>query len=434
MKTLLIAIALFGHIDATNAQNTTGKNLGDFNAIEVDTKANITLIQSDSDLVSADSQGGIGLSSAKVKDGTLIIHSSGNKDYIIKVKHLTNIDARDASVIKSQNTLTGDKLKIVLSDASSAHINVATKYVAANVKDASTLKLSGTTDSLNVSASDASIIQASDLKADYVTAMAHDAGVVKVWANKKIAARATGSGVISYKGDPAEKSISTDNVGVVKTDKGTTVSSDNDSDNNNDSTSMTHSHNFGDGFIGFGFVLGPDNNGGRIKYGKSREFNFGFGGGYKFFKWNGIGADIYYKSTGYYLVQDSTKIMPDNTLHSSEKIAFNNFGGLVFDRFFIGKMFFDGGFYYDWTFHTRHVSWDNHSGSANLSSSTKTIDRQLVFANPSAYGLTFRFGSQQGFCFYFNYRMSNLFKQAAGSIAGPPEMPPYTLGIDLGGF
>ncbi len=199
--------------------------------------------------------------------------------------------------------------------------------------------------------------------------------------------------------------------------------------NSTDSTNGIASHKMRDAFIGGGFVLGKSNSGSSIIYGESREFIVGVGIGYKFVKWNGIGIDIYYKSTGFFLKQDSSKTLPNNILHNSEKVSFDNIGGKVFDRFYFGKVFFDGGFYLDWDFYTKHIAWDNFTVANNAGgSSTKTIDRQLVFTNPTNYGLTFRIGATTGIAIFFNYRMSNLFKSGTSY----SELPVYVLGVTFG--
>jgi hypothetical protein len=196
--------------------------------------------------------------------------------------------------------------------------------------------------------------------------------------------------------------------------------------------SPSPSKGFGDGFIGLGFVLGKSDEGDKVKSGQSREFIVGLGGGYKFVSWNGIGLDAYYKYTGYYLVQDSNKILPNKVQHGSEKISFDNVGGLVFDRFYIGKFFLDGGFYFDWAFVTKHVAWDYFSApNSNGGTSTQTSDQQLVFLNSTNYGLTFRLGSVDGLYLYFNYRLTNVFKRDAALFYSLP-LPPYILGAVIG--
>jgi hypothetical protein len=182
-----------------------------------------------------------------------------------------------------------------------------------------------------------------------------------------------------------------------------------------------------DAFLGFGFVLGTSNKGATVNLGQSREFVVGVGLGRKLVKWNGLGIDLYYKSTGFYLKQDSTKILPNNVQHKDEKISFDNIGALVYDRFYIGSFFVDGGFYFDWTFYTKHITWDNYPGS--YGSTVKVIEKQLNFTNMDNYGLTFRAGQAKGVSLYFNYRLSKLFKGASTSYIAYPELPVYVIGI-----
>jgi hypothetical protein len=185
-----------------------------------------------------------------------------------------------------------------------------------------------------------------------------------------------------------------------------------------------------DGFIGCGFILGGDNTGAEVIYGQSREFIIGAGIGHRWIKWNAIGIDIYYKSTGFYLQQDSQKVLPNNALHQSEKISFDNLGGLVFDRFYFGSWFIDGGFYFDWTCYSKHITWDDYSFS--YGSTVKTIEKQLNFVNANNYGLTFRGGSANTVSLYFNYRLSKLFKGASSSYIAYPELPVFVAGIIIG--
>jgi hypothetical protein len=197
-------------------------------------------------------------------------------------------------------------------------------------------------------------------------------------------------------------------------------------------TGNSYQKTMGDGFIGFGFVLGSSNAGAKVNYGESREFIVGIGSGYRFVKWNGLGLDLYYKSTNYFLAQDSGKILPNNTLYKSEKITLDNFGGLAFDRFYFGKFFIDGGFYFDWTFYTKHTTWNNNYAFA-FGSVTKVIEKQLDFTNSTNYGLTFRLGKTQGLSFYFNYRLTKVFKDISPQGFSYPDLPIYVLGITIGG-
>ena len=198
-------------------------------------------------------------------------------------------------------------------------------------------------------------------------------------------------------------------------------------------STAVYDHRIPDVFGGFGFVIGNSNAGAKINYGESRELFLGFGGGWLITKWDGIGFDIYYKSTSFYLAQDSGKTLPSKDIHQSEKLTFDNFGGRVFERIYMGKFFVDVGPYFEWTFFTKHVTWDSYSFS--FGNTTKVTERQLNFTNPTSYGFIFMAGKNLlGPVIYFNYRLSNLFKSPSSQGIFYPELPKYVIGITLGIF
>ena len=441
MRIILSATLLLTCLNTITAQNIQRINTGDFTTIEANAHISATVIQSDSNYISIESKAPV-TAGIKVEahNGVLVLgdiarmYRPSGSHIIVYAKNLESIIAKDGSSIKSESNIKADNVKIIAEDASNINLTLTAKNVQVTAKDASTVRLTGSTDDITIAASDASTIKAYTMKAGSASVVATDASDVRILVENKVVAKASESSDIHIAGNPAQKSTSTDDNGMIKMDAtGEMTSNDNDSTSACDTAeyNCSNQHTFSDGFIGFGFVLGSSQKGADIRYGRSREFNFGVGGGYKFFDWNGIGADLYYKSTDFFLVQDSTKILTGNTQHASEKVSFNNLGGLIFDRFFIGSFFLDGGFYYEWTFHSKHVTWDNHlSGSE----STKTTDRNLSFVNPTNYGLTFRIGRTEGFSFYFNYRLSNLIKSDPNSLVATPQLPQYTLGVNIGGF
>ncbi len=440
MKTLISITSLVALTVALHAQSSEKRNLGTFTGIDIRDAGSVTLIQSDTDDITVNSKGDIKLITTKVEDGVLKIRSNSGVTCDVRIHDLKSISAHDAAVVKSQNTLKVSALNIKESDASNIDLDLNAGSVTAVAKDASVLKLTGTASKFDALSSDGSSIKTTELKADTVTASASDGGVIKTWAVNKITAKASDGGVVNFKGTPTVKNVNATDGGAVKSDDGTTISQEGDAtESDNDDSTATSSgsmnHHMNDAYMGFGYVAGPEHAGARVKYGRSREFDWGYGGGYKFCKWNGIGMDVYYKSTDFFLEPDADKVLPNPIIHDAEKLSFNNLGGLVFDRFYFGKFFLDGGFYYDWIFWNRHVTWDNYSNGDNASSSsTKTIDRNLSFIKSTDYGLQFKLGTKNGVALYFNYRLSNLFKPVSGSATGLPELPPYVLGINFGVF
>jgi len=439
MKKLICITASLAFLANAEAQYVSKKNVGDFNAIEISSAVRINLIQSDSNYVTLSSKDSIKkVPKMEVKGSTLEISSLFHGTIDVHVKNLTSLRVSDAARVESKDTLKADNLTVHVSDAGRADIWLNAKYIKARANDAGNITLSGSTDSLEVKVSDASHINAFLLRANGVSVVSSDGSNADVWAVKSVSARATDGSNVHIKGSPAQKQTSASDGGSVKmVDTGEETTLENSSGDNSfvkmgkDTNGKKQIVITGDAFIGGGFVLGGSN-GAAIKYGNSREFMVGFGGGHKFCKWNELGLDVYYKSTGYFLNQDSGKSFPDAAHHQAQKISFQNFGGLIYDRFFFGhKTFLDGGVYGDWTFHDKLITWDNTIPNV---ASVKTTDRNLGFVNPTNYGVSVRFGSTKGLSLYFNYRLSKLFQNLPAPAAAYPQLPVYVVGVNIGGF
>lgn len=440
MKRVICLVALLGFLINAEAQYIGKKGLADFNEIEISGVSNVNLFPSDTNYILVHSIDSLvdGLH-AHIKAGVLYITSGFKGD--LYAKKVVAIRTTDVSTLACKDTLKGGTLKLIASDASCMNILVNSNTVAARSKDASQINLAGFTNLLEAKSSDASHINGYKLKSLGVTAVASDGSSQELYAENSIEANATDGSNINVKGSPKQKNTSASDAGsVTMSDIGEQAIPDNGKhsmDKLLDDDSIFGKNNekhveVNDGFIGGGFVTGGSQAGAPVKYGASREFIVGGGWEYKIFKWDGIGVDVYYKSTDFYLNEDSAKTFPNKTLHDQEKISFQNFGGLVYDRLHFGKnIFLDGGIYGDWAFHSKYITWDDNTSDA---SSTKIIQRNLSFVNPLDYGLTFRFGSTEGLSIYFNYRLSNLFQNTPASSPAYPELPAYTIGINIGGF
>ncbi|HTA27519.1 MAG TPA: head GIN domain-containing protein [Bacteroidia bacterium] len=440
MKKLICIAASAAFFINASAQQTVKKTLEDFNAIEVNSAARVNLIQSDSNYVILTSKDPV-MKSPKIEvhDGVLRITGSpfrGTMD--IHVKSINSITASDAVRITCKDTLKSDKMIVHASDAGRIDVLVHAHYIRVRAHDAANVTLAGTTDSLEVKVSDASHVNGYSMRANGVNVTSSDGSNADVWATRSVNARATDGSNVHVKGSPPQRNTSASDGGSVKmvdTGEETTLENSNGNDNfmkmESDSGGKKSLSMNGDAFIGGGFVTGGSN-GVAVKYGNSREFMVGFGSGHKFSKWNELGLDVYYKSTGYYLSQDSGKSFPDRGQHQAQKISFQNFGGLVYDRFYFGRhIFLDGGVYGDWTFHNKIVTWDDNVPNV---SSVKSTERNLSFVNPTNYGVSVRFGSTKGLSFYFNYRLSKLLKNADSYGDAYPQLPAYVFGLNIGGF
>lgn len=86
-------------------------------------------------------------------------------------------------------------------------------------------------------------------------------------------------------------------------------------------------------FASLNWAVGPEQPGAAILIGQS--FNFRIGAQYKrkITSWFSIGVQLAYSTEDFYLSQDSSKILPDTLLHSSEWFNLQNFVAGGFLRF-----------------------------------------------------------------------------------------------------
>lgn len=437
MKKVICLIAsaiVFVHAEA---QYTNNKSVSDFNAIEVSAATHVKLMQGDTNYVSLSSKdSNTKMPKMEVVGGVLKINSSfHNGQIVVHVKNIKSIKVNEAARVTCLDTLVAHNLTIHVSDAGKAVILVHAKNIYVRGADASNIVLAGTADSMELKATDASHIVADELKTLVSQVRSADGSEADVWSINSIDANATDGSSIHIKGTPTRKNTSASDGGSVTMDAtGEEIVPREDAiveldtaKNGKKKLVIT-----GDAFIGGGFVTGGTQAGAPVKYGASREFIMGFGWEKKIVKWDGIGADLYYKSTDFYLSEDSAKTFPNKVLHQQEKISVQNFGGLLYDRIhFSRKLFLDGGIYGDWAIHSKYITWDANTPGAE---STKIIQRNLGFVNPLDYGLTFRFGYAQGLSLYFNYRLSNLLQNGPALEPAYPKLPGYVIGITLGGF
>jgi hypothetical protein len=432
---LIASVSFFGNLQA---QYLMEKNPGNFNGIEISSAARVNLFQSDSNYVTLLSKNSLEkVPRMDVHGGVLEIASLFSGTINVYVKNISSIRVSDAARVTCKDTLKADNLIIHVSGAGRADILAQARIIKARANDAGFITLSGTADSLEVKASDAARVNGASLKVNGVRVVSSDGSSASVWAVKNIEANATDGSSVHIKGVPVQKNTSASDGGSVTMDNTGEETNQFNSTSKpmrdaSDSGSPSKSkHNYGTVLVGMGFVTGSTNTGAPVRYGRSREFILGYERGKNLLKWDMIGFDIYYKSTDYFLHEDSSKTFPSKILHQAEKISFQNFGGLIFDRVIIGKkLFIDGGVYGDWAFHSKYITWDNNVPST---SSEKNTFRNLSFVNPLDYGLTFRLGSfKNGMMVYFNYRLSKLFQSTVTPAPAYPEIPAYVLGVCIG--
>ena len=90
-------------------------------------------------------------------------------------------------------------------------------------------------------------------------------------------------------------------------------------------------------YLGYGLVASPGSAGSEIRYGMSSDITLGYRYKRKLSQFYSIGMDISYHLTTYRLKQNSTKRLPNDSLHDKEQLIFHNVGFGIYNRFNYGK-------------------------------------------------------------------------------------------------
>ena len=151
----------------------------------------------------------------EVKDGKLVIKvrkgvnlrpSSWKKGmgiYItVPVKDISSVTLSGSGDIVGKTTLKADQFKTSMSGSGDISLSIEANKVEATMSGSGDINLDGRTKDLNVQISGSGDIKAYDLEADYVSAQVSGSADVKVTANEVLKARVSGSGDISYRGNP----------------------------------------------------------------------------------------------------------------------------------------------------------------------------------------------------------------------------------------
>ena len=201
---------------------------------------------------------------------------------------------------------------------------------------------------------------------------------------------------------------------------------------------------FSHSYIGLAFAVGPDLPGSRINYGKSFEFTIGQRTKWRVNNFYAIGLDMIYHVNSYSLKQEKDKLLPNDSIHSREKIKFHNIGLGFYNRFNYGKRgnymgnFVDVGMQFDVPFAASITSKDdlNLAGQNNgRVETTKTT--KLRFLTDYNYSGYLRLGFNK-VVVTASYRLSDLFRSDPtlftkynNGLSKYPELPVLHIGIQM---
>ncbi|THV58719.1 DUF2807 domain-containing protein [Flagellimonas alvinocaridis] len=225
MKKLITLTLAFCSVIATNAQ--WGKRIyGDGNVVTIERSVGnyeeVALAGwFDVDLVSGN-EGELTLEGesnllehikTEVKNGTLLIKvekgvnlkpSSWGKGIriTVPVESINSVTLSGSGDIVGKTTLVTDRFSTRISGSGDISLTVEAKSVDAALSGSGDITLTGKTTDLDIQVSGSGDVKAYELDADFVTIAVSGSADVRVTANQSIDARVSGSGDISYRGNP----------------------------------------------------------------------------------------------------------------------------------------------------------------------------------------------------------------------------------------
>ncbi|GAA0892474.1 hypothetical protein GCM10009122_21530 [Fulvivirga kasyanovii] len=142
----------------------------------------------------------------------------GIKLYVDYVE-LMAINTSGAAVIKSDDVITGDYLRLEMSGAGVIDLEVELKALKINVSGAGAVELAGNVIEQNIQMSGAGGLEAYDLISQKSKIDISGVGGAAVTVKKQLEATVSGVGGISYRGNPEEVSTNVSGLGTVVKDE-----------------------------------------------------------------------------------------------------------------------------------------------------------------------------------------------------------------------
>lgn len=189
------------------AQRTvSADNIGDFDALKLSGKMNVELIAADTtgialELLDTDTRN----LSWGIENGRLSITlrpvKNARADVKVYYKSLDYIAVSDASVTAA-DTLRSPMLDITAGSAAKVELAAVCSDIAASLSGSASVKLSGSTRYISVTATERSKADTRGMEAQSAEVDASTAAEVSVNATERIAARAKSGSAVFYKGQP----------------------------------------------------------------------------------------------------------------------------------------------------------------------------------------------------------------------------------------
>lgn len=191
-------------------------------------------------------------------------------------------------------------------------------------------------------------------------------------------------------------------------------------------------------YVNYGLIMGPNNEGSKIIYGRSSNRSIGLRYKGKLNNVVALGSDLSYQHTSYLLFQDTSKVLPSNNLYKKEKLVVHQIALGFYLRTNWGKRgnfignFIDLGGNFHIPVNSVHQTKDTFKQpTENGGTVVKTKTTGLDFIRPYFSTAIVRFGINR-FVLTGTYRITDLFKKADIQESSYPEFPNMIIGLEIG--
>ena len=225
MKNVITLVMLIISLHAINAQYgkkvrgngnvvTLERQTDDYDAITVGGFFDVTLIAGEEGKIILKGEDNIlSYIETEVKGGTLTIRPKNNTNLIpsrgesvtitIPVDQIDALRLSGSGKLISKKTLQSDQFKVHTSGSRNVELTIMSKSVIAISSGSSNINLSGTAKNIDVTSSGSSNLNAFGLKVDTIALVASGSSNINITVNKTMDSRVSGSGNVTYRGEPS---------------------------------------------------------------------------------------------------------------------------------------------------------------------------------------------------------------------------------------
>ena len=206
---------------------TIERSTGDYDAVAVSGWFDVELVDgNEGDIALKGEENLLEHIITEVKDGKLVIKVE--KGYNLKpstwkegihitvpVESINSVTLSGSGDIVGKKTIKTSNFKTSMSGSGDITLAVESNSVNASMSGSGDITLSGSTTNFDVTISGSGDIKAYELEADNVDATVSGSADIKITAKQKLKARVSGSGDISYKGNPEKVDTKTSGSGDI---------------------------------------------------------------------------------------------------------------------------------------------------------------------------------------------------------------------------